>query len=180
MYSLDPVIGGIVCGSFALLFGIACAHKLRGLSAFAATLTEYRVLPDSLVYPASLLLPILEGLIALGLLIGSVREPASLLGAALLAAYAAAMGLNLLRGRNQLDCGCLGPRGGGVVSTSLVWRNVLMALTLAATGGNPWSARPMGWLDLGTVLFAVGVVVLLYPAANGLWAVAARHPPQRG
>jgi hypothetical protein len=180
VHPLDPVIGEIVCGSFALLFGSACAHKLRDLETFGATLAQYRVLPGSLVSPAALLLPILEGLIAVGLLIGSIREPASLVGAALLATYAAAMGLNLLRGRRQLECGCLGPRGGGVVSASLVCRNVLMALILAAAGSVSWSGRPLIWLDVGTALVAVSVVALLYLAANGLLAVAARHPPLRG
>lgn len=180
MYPLDPVIGEIVCGSFALLFGMACAHKLRSLSAFAETLTQYRVLPDGLLSPGSLLLPILEGLIAVGLLIGPARRPTSLLGAALLTAYAAAMGLNLLRGRRQLECGCLGPRGGGVVSASLVARNMGMALILAAAGSIPWAARPIGWLDAGTTLFAVTAAVLLYLAADGLLAVASRLPPHRG
>ena len=175
MYPLDPVIGEIARGSFALLFGVACAHKLRGRSAFLETLTHYRILSKSFVAPASLLLPILEGLIAVGLLIEPAREPASLVGAALLAAYAGAMALNLLRGRRQLDCGCLGPRGGGVVSAAFVARNMLMALILAAVAGIPWSGRPMDWLDVCTTLFAVAVIALLYPAASGLFAGAARH-----
>lgn len=180
MYPLDPVVGEIICGSFAVLFGVACAHKLRDLSAFAATLTHYGLLPDRLVGPASLLLPVLEGLAAVGLLISAAREPASLLGAVLLLTYALAMGLNLSRGRRQLQCGCFGPRGGGVVSASLVSRNVLMALVITLAGAVPWTGRPVGWLDVGTALFGVAVFTLLYLAANELLAPAGRYPPHRG
>jgi Methylamine utilisation protein MauE len=180
VYSIDPVVGAIICGSCALLFAVAGAHKLRRRPEFAATLAGYQVLPARLVSPASLLVPILECLIAAGLLIPSACEWAAFAGAALLAVYAAAMGLNLLRGRRQLDCGCLGPRGGGVISGALVWRNILVALALAGAGGTRWSGWHEYWLDVGTVLAAVFVMGLLYSAVNGLLAVATRHLPQRG
>jgi hypothetical protein len=180
VYSIDPVMGAIICGSCALLFAVAGAHKLRERPEFTQTLAGYRVLPARLVSPAALLVPILECLIAAGLLMPSARERASLAGAALLVMYAAAMGLNLLRGQRQLDCGCLGPRGGGVISRALVWRNILVALALTAAGGLRWSGRPVHWLDVGTVLAAVFATALLYSAVNGLLAIAARHHPQRG
>lgn len=180
MYSIDPVVGAVVCSGCALLFAVAGAHKLRARAEFAETLAGYRVLPARLVSPASALVPTLECLIAAGLLIPDARERASLAAAALLAAYAAAIAVNLLRGRRQLDCGCLGPRGGGVISGALVWRNILVALALAAAGGLRWSERPVCWLDVGTVLAAVCALALLYSAVSGLLAVAARHHPQRG
>jgi hypothetical protein len=180
VYSIDPVVGAIICGSCALLFAVAGVHKVREHAAFAETLAGYRVLPARLVSPASALVPTLECLIAAGLLIPSARELASLAGAALLAVYAAAMGLNLLRARRQLDCGCLGPRGGGVISAALVGRNMVVALALAAAGGIRWSGRPVSWLDVSTVLAAVCAMALLYSVVNGLLAVTARHHPQRG
>lgn len=180
MHSIDPVLGAIVCGSCALLFALAGAHKLRARAEFAETLAGYRLLSARLVPPASHLVPTLECLIAAGLLTASARQPASLAGAALLTVYAGAMGVNLLRGRRQLDCGCLGPRGGGRVSAVLVLRNILVALALAAAGDLRWrSWPPVLWLDVGTVLAAVCALALLYSAVNGLLALAARHPPQR-
>lgn len=180
MHSIDPVLGAIICGSCALLFAVAGAHKLRARAEFAETLAGYRLLPARLVSAASFLLPALECLIAAGLLIPEARARASVAGAALLAVYALAMGLNLLRGRRQLDCGCLGPRGGGVISPTLVSRNMVVALALAAAGGMRWSSwPPVLWLDAGTVLAAVCALALLYSAVNGLLAVAARHTPQR-
>lgn len=180
MYPLDPVAGAIVCGSFALLFAIAAAHKLRAPGPFAETLTGYQVLPAFLVVPGSVLVPVLEGLVAVGLLLESSREAASVAGSALLLVYAGAMGLNLLRGRRLLDCGCLGPHRRATVSAALVWRNLLMALALLAAGCIRWTARPLGWLDVGTTLVAVCVLALLYAATNGLLALTALHHPRGG
>lgn len=180
MYPIDPVVGASLCGSFALLFAVAGAHKLRAPAAFAGTLAGYRLLPAGLERPASLLLPALECLVAVGLLVPDTRAPASMAGATLLSGYAAAMAINLLRGRRHLDCGCLGPRGGGEISTALVARNALMALALAATGAGRWSAYSMRWLDFGTVLGAVCAAALLYAAANGLIESAGRLRPERG
>ncbi|HZT04789.1 MAG TPA: MauE/DoxX family redox-associated membrane protein [Steroidobacteraceae bacterium] len=180
MYPLDPVVRAIIFSGFALLFAFAGSHKLAARAEFAATLADYRVLPASLESAASFLIPGLEGLIAAGLLIRRVGGPASLAGVALLLAYAAAIGLNLLRGRRQLECGCLGPHSSSVVSAGLVWRNMLMALALVTAWVIKWSTRPMGWLDVGTVLFALCGLALVYLAANGLLAIAARRLPQRG
>lgn len=180
MYPLDPVVGGIVCSSFALLFVVAGAHKWRARTDFAATLAGYRVLPARLLAPASVLVPTLECAIAVAVLIPETRTRACLAGATLLLGYAGAMGLNLRRGRRHLDCGCLGPRGGGVVSPALVSRNMLLALVLASAGTIRWSGRAVDWLDVVTVLAAVCAMALLYTAMNGLLAVAARHAVQRG
>lgn len=180
MYPIDPVVGMTVCGSFALLFAIAGAHKLRARAAFAATLAGYSLLPGAVIGAASLILPALECLIAAGLMVPDIRAQAALAGSALLAGYAAAIGINLLRGRRQLDCGCLGPRGGGIISGALVLRNALMALALALTAGGRWSVRPMGGLDVGTVLGAVCAAALLYAAANGLIRTADRLTTERG
>ena len=180
MYPIDPVVGASLCGSFALLFAVAGAHKLRAPAAFAETLAGYRLLPAGLVGPASLLLPALECLVAAALLVPASRAAAAVAGAALLAGYAAAMAINLLRGRRQLDCGCLGPRGGGVISTALVARNVLMALVLASMGAARCSVYALGWLDIGTVLGAVCMAALLYAATSGLIQTAGRLRPERG
>ncbi|HEX8758020.1 MAG TPA: MauE/DoxX family redox-associated membrane protein [Steroidobacteraceae bacterium] len=180
MYSIDPVVGATFCGSFALLFAVAGAHKLRARAAFAETLAGYRLLPERLVAAASVILPAFECLVAAGLLAPVSWAPAGLAGSALLLAYAAAIGINLLRGRRHLDCGCLGPRGGGMISGALVLRNALMALALGLTAAGHWSARSVDWLDIGTVAGAVCAAALLYAAMNGLIQTADRLRPERG
>ena len=180
MYPLDPVVGVIVCDSFALLFAVAAVHKLRAPRSFTETFSGYQVLPQFLAAPVSTLVPVLEGLTAVGLLLEPAREAASAAGSALLLVYAAAMGVNLLRGRRSLDCGCLGPRGRTPISAALVWRSLVMALGLALAGCLRWSARSLGWLDVGTTLVAVCALALLYVATNGLLALAAGQHPRGG
>lgn len=180
MYLIDPVVGATVCGSFALLFAVAGAHKLRARAAFAETLAGYQLLPEGTTAPASVFLAAVECLVAAGLLAPATRVPAALTGSALLFIYAAAMGINLLRGRRRLECGCLGPRGGGMISGALVLRNALMAFALSLTAAVRWSAHAMDWLDLGTAAGAVCAAALLYAAVNGLIQTADRLRPERG
>jgi len=76
----------------------------------------------------------------------------------LMLVYAAAMALNLLRGRSQIDCGC----GADVhlLSWALVTRNGVLALAALIVSG-PSVARELQWLDAVTL---VGAALSLYAA----------------
>jgi len=103
VYPIDPAAGVIITTCFALLFGAAAVHKLRDLQQFAQVLAAYDVLPGWLSGPMSRIVPGLELLLAIGLLTPVARERASLAGSLLLAVYAAAIAVNLRRGRRELD-----------------------------------------------------------------------------
>ena len=60
---------------------------------------------------------------------------------ALLLTYAIAIAINLARGRRDLDCGCAGPNERRPIAAWMVWRNVGIAILLAAVL-LPWSAAP--------------------------------------
>jgi hypothetical protein len=82
------------------------------------------------------------------------------------------MGVNLLRGRRDLDCGCMGPGArGGKIGGALLARNaVLIAAALACLP--PPGPRALVWLDFVTVPFAVAVLALLYAAVERVVALA--------
>ena len=82
-----------------------------------------------------------------------------LASAALLATYAAAVGINLARGRRSIDCGCGGtPRP---IQPWLVGRNlVLAAASLALLA--PVGARALGGLDALNAAMALAVAIGLY------------------
>ena len=105
---IDPAIGAVLAGAFALLFVSAALHKLRSLQRFAEVFRAYRLLPDG-VARLAWLVPALELTVGVGLLARRSRAGASAAGAALLVAYAAAIAINLQRGRRDLACGCGGP-----------------------------------------------------------------------
>ena len=85
------------------------------------------------------------------------------------ASAAAAIGVNLARGRRHIDCGCAGPHARRPIGPGLVVRNtVLAAVALAALA--PVYDRPLVWVDALTVSGAVLALAALYVAADRLMA----------
>jgi len=163
---LDPAIGALLLGCFALLFASAALHKLRAYAQFAAILHAYRVLPEAAA-PLAPLVPLLELTVALALLVPATRPGAALVGAALLAAYAAAIALNLVRGRRDLACGCGGPDEARPIAPWMVGRNLLLAALLAATLV-PWRGRDLRATDMLTMVGGMAVATLLYVSIDRL------------
>lgn len=164
---LDPCIGYVVAGAFALLFAHAALGKWRRPAEFGAVLANYRLFPAPLGVALTWLVPALETALALALLAAPTRWIASLAGAALLLAYAAAISVNLHRGRYDLDCGCGGPAERRPIAAWMVWRNAALAAALVAVGPQ-WSTRALGWTDLLTVAGGLVVLALLYVALDRL------------
>jgi Methylamine utilisation protein MauE len=163
---LDPAVGALLSGAFALLFASAALHKLLGLRYFAEVFRAYAVLPAPLAALAPLV-PILELTVGAGLLVGSSRTGAAAAGAALLFAYATAIGINLARGRRDLSCGCGGVNDRRPIAAWMVWRNLMLAGLLALTL-LPWTRRPLGTADALTIGAGTAVAALLYISLDSL------------
>src|SRR3979490_1443457 len=162
---IDPAIGAMLAGALALLFVSAAFNKLRSLQRFAEVFRAYRLLPEA-VARLSWLVPALELTVGVGLLARPSRAAA---GAALLLAYAAAIAINLQRGRRDLACGCGGPHERRPIAAWMVWRNLLLSGLLGALL-LPWSARPMAAADAITVGAGTAVAALLYMSLDRLLA----------
>jgi hypothetical protein len=158
---LDPAIGYVIILGIALLFALAGADKLRGLAQFSETFAAYRVLPDAWGRRLAWLVPCVELAIAITLPWESSRHWAMTAAMALLIAYASALGLNLARGRRDLDCGCGTAGNHRPIAAWMVWRNLLLVLALGIAGV-PWVARPFNGFDLLTVFGGLAAVVTLY------------------
>lgn len=166
---MDPVVDGIVRAGLALLFASAAAHKVRDRVRFQGTLAEYRLLPAWVVPTVAVLVIAVEGGIAASLVTRGGRLAGLMAAATVLVVYAGAIGINLARGRRDLDCGCAGPAVRRPISGWLVGRNlVLAALALAATA--PVSSRALVWADGLTIIGATTALVALYAACDGLLA----------
>lgn len=157
---LDPAAGLLLLGCLALLFASAALHKLRDLPHFTEVVRAYRVLPKGAVRLAPLV-PVAELAVAAGLVAPAARVGAALAGAALLLFYAAAIGVNLGRGRRDLACGCGGPDEARPIAPWMVARNVALALLLAVTLVS-WGERPLSPTDALTVGGGAAVATLLY------------------
>lgn len=163
---IDPAIGALLAGAFALLFAGAALHKLRSPQRFAELFRAYRLLPEPLgrLWWA---VPLLELATAAGLLAGASRAGACAAGAALLLGYAGAMAVNLRRGRRDLSCGCGAPGERRAIAEWMVWRNVILAALLAALR-LPWGARAMTVADALTIGAGTAVASLLYISVDQL------------
>jgi len=160
---IDPAIHSFMAIGFAVLFGTAVAHKLRAPAKFVATLAEYRIVPAPLVLPTGISIMVLEGALAVGLLWPETRSVCGPIGAGLILIYGTAIGINLSRGRRDLDCGCSfrrRPIGRWMVARNLLLAAALLALSL------PVSGRPLGLVDAATIVAGLIVSFLLYASAD--------------
>ena len=173
---IDPAVGALLAGAFALLFASAALHKWRDPGRFAAAFRAYGVVPAALAGVA-LLVPVLELAVAAALLAARSRHGAAAAGAALLLAYAAAIAINLGRGRGDLDCGCGGARERRPIGAWMVWRNIALAALLGALL-LPWAQRPLGPVDALTIGAGTAVAALLYMSLDVLFGRALPYVPR--
>jgi hypothetical protein len=110
----------------ALLFAHAAWRKASDFEVFQGLVQDYRVLPQNLVAVVSRVLIAAEIAVPVALLLPRQGRYGAILAIVLLAAYALAMSINLLRGRHHIRCGC-----GGAPQT-LIWSLVVRNAALAA------------------------------------------------
>jgi hypothetical protein len=164
---LDPAFGYLIVAGGALLFASAGIHKVRGLARFTEIFVAYRVLPSAPGRRLAWLIPCLEVATAIALLWEPGRRMAVIAAMAVLIAYASGVGLNLLRGRRDLDCGCGTARDRRAIAGWMVWRNLLLAAVLGSAA-LPWSPRALNSTDLLTVMGGLIAAVTLYAAVDRL------------
>jgi hypothetical protein len=169
--AIDPAVRGMVRLALSLLFVWAASHKLRDISGFRTALTAYELLPSRGVGAFAELLIAMEIGVAAGMWLPGRAATAAFAASGLLAMYAGAIAVNLVRGHRDIDCGCAGAAADRPLSGALVLRNgfllvAALMLTLPAT------SRPLMWLDAVTICAGVAGLALLYAAADGLLANA--------
>lgn len=163
---IDPALGALLAGLFALLFASAALPKLRAPRQFVEVFAAYRVGPAALA-PVAFAIPLLELAVAALLLVRTTRCAAALAGAALLGLYAVAIFVNLRRGRVDLACGCGGPFDRRPIAGWMVARNLILAALLAAAA-LPWRPREMAAADVVTIAGGMAVAALLYASLDRL------------
>jgi uncharacterized membrane protein YphA (DoxX/SURF4 family) len=108
-------VAGRVC--VGLVFILAATQKAQHWRVFSGVLANYRLLPRTLVTPVAALLPLAEILVGILLLSAQIRPFGALAAIVLLSVFAAAMAINLKRGRSEIDCGC----GQSFLKQNLSW-----------------------------------------------------------
>lgn len=167
---IDPLIVATVAAGFSILLGVAALHKISDVQRFFSVLRDYRMLPGVFVMPAGYALAGVEIVLAAAWLLPISRKIAAAATLVLLLIYSIAIGVNLLRGRTHIDCGCgIGSQGGALISGRLLVRNTLLALTCCIPF-LPASDRQLLVADFAIVGVALMALVLLFAAGNQLIA----------
>lgn len=161
----------------ALVFLTASLGKVRHWLIFQGVLANYRLLPGALIRPIADLLPPLEALLGILLLLGLAAPWPEAGAAVLLLIFATAMGVNLLRGRRDIDCGCFQSALKQTLSVTLVLRNVVLALLLGIAVLPGDKVTPPAAFD---GLLAGGVLFIILQSLTILWSIAPawRRSPQ--
>ena len=159
-------------GLVGLVFLTAAAGKLRDRAAFHGIVHAYRLLPDRLVAPVALAIPIAE--VAVGLLLpsGLLPLPTALAATAMLVGFVVAMATNILRGRRDIDCGCFRGRPGQRLTWGAIARTAFLAVTAAGTG----LAVDASFAAIAQGLAAAAILFLLFVTAAMLPALPRKHP----
>ena len=158
---LDPAIGILIAACLCLLLAGAAAAKLRDLRSFEEILAAYAVLPAQANLPVARALPFVELGLAVGLLMPAGRPYVGLVVIVLMLTYAAAIAVNLRRGRRDLACGCGGPAERRPIAPWMVWRNCMIS-AFAGISLLSWSPRPLNPMDGVTLAFGLVAITLVY------------------
>lgn len=167
----DPAFQWTVALLLAGMWATAAWSKLANRDAFRGILHNYRLLPEAVEAPTATLLPFVELAVALALLLPPLRGIGGLASAALLLLFAAAMAINIRRGRTDIDCGCFI----GAVRQRIGWPLVIRNLVLAAASlalMREAGERALSWFDLFTIGAASAGLLLTYLALSRVLELA--------
>jgi hypothetical protein len=106
--AIDPVFANAAAAGLGAVLLLGAIDKLREPAMFRDAVENYRLLPAAAVPALARALPLFEALAGALLLPGTTRPLGALLALALLLLVSAAIVINLLRGRDRIDCGCGG------------------------------------------------------------------------
>jgi hypothetical protein len=149
---------GVAESLAAAVLMIAGLLKLGSFRTFGQQIVTYELIPKALARAAGYLLPPAE--IVIGILLIFMPRIA-IFAAALFTVFAVAVGINVVRGRTELHCGCFGETGIRTISTAHVEINVgLATISILAFF---WNLRP------SFVEFQIGVTVVLVAVLADAW-----------
>ena len=166
-FTFDPAINLVAALVLSYVFVLAGVHKCRAPAEFATTLANYRILPEGLTRQCVYLLPVVEIMTGVALLIPATARTAAFSAGTLLCMYIAAIAINLLRGRRNIDCGCGGPAQKQTISEWMIARNGLL-LFLAFAAGTQAMPRTLLWFDWLIIILATATGCLFYNIINQL------------
>lgn len=145
----------------ALVFGGAALVKLRDPEHFIAQLEAYALLPAAWVPLVGRALPWVMLLAAAAIVSPSSRAPAAVVLMGLNLVFVTAIGVNLARGHDRIDCGCSLGAGNDRLSLAMLLRNAWLTLLILPAVLAP-SYRALEAADVPSVLAGALALAGLY------------------
>ncbi|MFE3189718.1 MauE/DoxX family redox-associated membrane protein [Nocardia sp. NPDC059240] len=145
---------------FAAMFAVAAYGKVVAQSATRDAVTAFGV-PVGRARAVARALPIVEGLIAVGVVLPRVCAPAAAAGVILLGVFTGAVGWRLRQGERPA-CACFGEPSAAPIGVSTLIRNVaLLAVGIAATIGSlRYPGLPLAGISGDRLLIVTACVAL--------------------
>ena len=156
---IDPLTVLVLSASLALLFFTAAKHKLHSPGRFRAQLAAYELVPSAILPSLARAIPLAEMAVFFLILMPFTRTWAAVLASGLLTSYTVAMAMNMLRGRDDIDCGCGGQQQ--ILSYWLLLRNAVLiigCLLLII----PSTDRALVWADFILLTLMLAVLCCAY------------------
>ena len=156
---IDPLTVLVLSASLALLFFTAAKHKLNSPGRFRAQLAAYELVPSAILPSLARAIPLAEMAVFFLILMPVTRTWAAVLASGLLTSYTVAMAMNMLRGRDDIDCGCGGQQQ--LLSYWLLLRNAVLiigCLLLII----PSTDRALVWADFILLTLMLAVLCCAY------------------
>jgi hypothetical protein len=166
---LDPFLTLVAQCFLALLLLSTGLHKSTNPERVRAALSAYRVVPASCVRAVAYLVVGIELTVGAALMVPPLCKSASLAAAGAFAVYFGVMGLAIVRGYRNLDCGCSFHGRAAPLSGAHLVRNAVL-VSFAVVASMPDSRRALGWLDRVQITAAVWCLALIYLSADSLLA----------
>lgn len=120
----------------AAVFLVAALPKIADPASFATDIDNYRIVPDAMIGPIAVGLPLLEALVGVALVTGLHARGAAIVASGMLVLFAIGMVQAIVR-NIDLDCGCFGH----VVETRVSWltvtRNAVLTCACALVAMGP-------------------------------------------
>ena len=124
-----PVAQMILRLLLSMIFFISSTHKIRQPQQFVATIASYDLLPKAWHKSLAFIIICTEATVSILLFLGWQSRTVAAVCIFMLMIFSYAIGINLIRGRTDLDCGCFGSKHSGKFNLKLIGRNFILLLT---------------------------------------------------
>ncbi len=160
---ISPYLLAAVRFLLAIVFLQSSVEKIREPDIFVKTVAAYRLLPKFVIRPFGFSLPWLELMLGLVLLSGWQTRLAAILTGMLYLLFIGALGINLLRGQTNMNCGCFGSKRRHKIDVGLILRDIglLIASGLVTVfGGGVFAFETLTEGEQNLVIHGMGEIAL--------------------